>query len=117
MVAAGDLEGVELERAQAVDHPHDGRGLGRQRARRCEEVAPNEEPARGRGRDGPMVTHALEGTGPVSAGRSDGCSQERVGGRHVAGIAGNGRHARWALTSIGGWLPQAIPTPSRLSRP
>ena len=63
MVAARDLERVELERAQPVDDAHDRRGLGGQRARRREEVAQDEEPARDGGRDGSMVAHATEGTG------------------------------------------------------
>ena len=39
VVPAGDLERVELERAEAVDDPQDALRLGRQRAGGREEVA------------------------------------------------------------------------------
>ena len=51
VVAPGDVDGVELERAEAVDDAQHRRGLGRQRARRREEVARHEEPARDLARD------------------------------------------------------------------
>ncbi len=49
VVAARDLEGVELERPEPVDDPHHGRRPGGQRARRGEQVALDEEPPRGLG--------------------------------------------------------------------
>jgi hypothetical protein len=47
VVAPGDLERIELERPEAVDHPHDAFRAGRQRPRRREQVAVDEEPAGG----------------------------------------------------------------------
>ena len=49
VIATGDLERVELQRAQAVDDAHDRARLSRQRARRGEEVARDEEAPRDRG--------------------------------------------------------------------
>ena len=45
MVATGDIERVELERADPVDDGHDARRLRRQRPGRGEEVAKDEEAA------------------------------------------------------------------------
>ena len=45
MVPAGDLERIELERAEPVEHGEDPGRLGRQRARRREEVVDREEAA------------------------------------------------------------------------
>ena len=59
VVAPGHVERVELERAQLLDHHLHGRRCGRQGARWREEVAADEEPARGRAvdRDGRMGWH------------------------------------------------------------
>ncbi len=47
MIATRDLERVELERAEPIQHAQDRRRLGRQGARRGEQVAQDEEPPRG----------------------------------------------------------------------
>ena len=62
VVAPGDLDRVELERAEPVDDAHDRGGLGGQRTRRREEVAGDEEPARDLARDvadGGVVTRPM----------------------------------------------------------
>ena len=65
MVAAGHLQRIELERAESLHHRQDGCWVGRQRARRGEQVASDEEPARrgavhvGHIGHGPMVRNPL----------------------------------------------------------
>ena len=63
MVAAGDLERIELERAEPAHDAHDRGRLRRQRARRGEEVARDEEAPRGGGGDMTVrVAHDADGT-------------------------------------------------------
>jgi hypothetical protein len=58
VVAPRDFERIELERAEAVHDAHHGRRLGRQRARRGEQMAQDEEAARGgRTDDTGLVAH------------------------------------------------------------
>ena len=51
VVPAGDLEGVELQRAEPVQDAHHGGGLRRERPRRSQKVAADQEAARGGARD------------------------------------------------------------------
>ncbi len=51
VIAPGDLERVELERPEPVHHPQDRRRLGRERSGRRQEVALDQEAARGRAVD------------------------------------------------------------------
>ena len=48
MVAAGHVDRIELDRPEPLEDGLDRRRLGRQGSRRREQVAPNEESARGR---------------------------------------------------------------------
>jgi len=52
VVAPGDLERVELERPETLDDRHHAQRTRRQRARRGQEMASDEEPPRGRRADG-----------------------------------------------------------------
>ena len=73
MVAPGDLERVELERPEPVHHPQDRRRLGRERPGRRQEVALDEEAARGRAVDvvpGGHRAMVRETHPPGSSGRS-----------------------------------------------
>ena len=53
VVAAGDLERVELERPKALEHPQHALLARRQRPRRRQQVAKDKEPTGNRGRDDP----------------------------------------------------------------
>ena len=61
MVPPGDLERIELERAEPLDDRHHAGRLGRQRARRGEEVADGQEPTRGRPADVDRLGHPTDG--------------------------------------------------------
>ncbi len=64
VVAARDVDRVELQRPEPVDHAHDRRRLRRQRARRGEEVAKDEEPpGDGGGHGAGLGAHGIDRTG------------------------------------------------------
>ena len=68
VVSTGDLEGVELDRAEPLENGQDPVATGRQGPRRGEVVAQGEEPARGRGRDRQGRGHRpMVGDGPRRA--------------------------------------------------
>ena len=73
VVAPGDVERVELERPEPVDDREHARRIGRQGPRRCEQVAEDEEPARGRAVEDEWSGHPVDGTGShATVARSSG---------------------------------------------
>ena len=89
VVAAGDLEGVELERAEAVHHAHDRGWLRGERARRGEQMPHDEEAAGGRGGDvAGLLDHPrmVGDPGARDAGRGPartGCTSARGAGQRA----------------------------------
>src|SRR5215212_6315614 len=66
VVSAGDLQRIELQRADAVDDAKDALRLRRERPRWCEEVTEREEPTRHRRGNVPDLAH-VPGTPASSA--------------------------------------------------
>ena len=103
VVAAGDVDRVELQRPEAVDDAHHRRRLGRQRPRRREEVAGDEEPPRDGGETGTLGSELTDSdrTGraarschvPAAAGdppRRPDARRRRIGRRPAAVVGSSG---------------------------